>query len=74
MSTQNPQSAIRNPPSIEFAADFWNCECADNYIHVAGVHDCPRCGVVQDIDLKSTVDEVVMILGIERSQIKRVGE
>lgn len=56
---------------IELAADFWDCECAENFIHVAGVHDCPRCGAVKDDQPNSIVAEVTLILGIDDSQIKR---
>lgn len=60
--------------NIDLAADFWNCQCADGYIHVAGVHDCPRCGAVQSDSEQSSVDEVALIVGIDESQIRRVGD
>ena len=59
-------------PDIELAADFWDCECSDGFIHRTGVHDCPRCGAVQDDQPSSRVSEVANLLGISVAEIRRV--
>ena len=37
---------------------YWNCECADKYIHKVEIEKCPVCGAERDVMPDSLVSEV----------------
>jgi hypothetical protein len=40
--------------------EYWDCDCADNYIHRAASGFCPECGLDQDDSPESRVREVLL--------------
>ena len=41
---------------------FWDCECAENYIHHHAIPVCPRCGVAAAAQPDSHPEEVAQLL------------
>ena len=56
--------------TIVLAADFWDCECTERYIHRESVDYCPSCNTPRDDQPNSRVNEVVDQLGINAAQVR----
>lgn len=56
----------------ELAAEYWDCECAECYVHRNAVSFCPVCNTSQETQPNARVAEVSTILGIPESEIRRL--
>ncbi len=59
---------------IEFARDFWDCECEQSFIHPTDVDRCLICGSEKEDQPNSIVHEVAAHYGISARGIRRDGK
>lgn len=45
--------------TIKTTEQYWDCECAENFIHAAAVNHCPRCDTYRDEQPDSRGNEVL---------------
>jgi len=43
---------------LELTSDYWECECADNYIHPATHYSCHACHALRDEQPDARANEV----------------
>lgn len=55
---------------LRLAADYWDCECTERYIHFETVDYCPLCNTGSEDQPRSILSEVAAHLGIDESRIR----